>query len=420
MLGWEFPPFFAGGLGMVCYELTKALSKKDIKIDYIMAYSLGKNPHKFLNIFSADRFKVNSLNKNLNVNIEKIDTVLEPYGEYNNFKNYEDFLNSFGEILSYEEDSKKVNTKKLYGRDILHEVFLYAQRVKRLALKNDFDIIHSHDWTTLPAAIILKRITGKPFIAHVHITEYDKTGGYPGHPEIMKIEKWGWELADKIIAVSNFTKRRLVEQYGIDPNKIVVVHNGANEMSREINGENHSIKKTNKIVLFAGRVTLQKGPEYFIKAAKKVLEYEKNVKFIVAGTGDMLSRIIELSAEYGINQNIIFHGFYTRKEAELLFSMADVFVMPSVSEPFGIVPLEAVVKGTPTIISKQSGISEVLENSLKVDFWDTDEMAHKIICLLRYEPLKEEIKEKALIELDEKFNWDKTANKVIEVYKSLI
>ncbi len=405
MLGWEFPPLFAGGLGMVCYELTKALSKKGIEITYLMAYSMGRNPHNFLKIIFASSFGIDK-----KVTLKTIPTLAGAYMSPEEYKEiYEDFNINFG------QDGGR---KNLYGKDLFREIFLYAERAKKIARYLDFDVIHAHDWMTFPAAIAIAKITNKPFIAHVHNTIFDRYLGNASDLE-RDIEISGLKEADKVIAISNLVRNRIVYNYGIDPSKIVVIHNGANEMSGDGNYD-HLLKKDNKIVLFAGRVTAQKGPEYFLMAAKKVIEYEKNVKFLVAGGGDMLNRMIELAAHLGISKDVIFHGgFFTREEAEIYYSIADVFVMPSVSEPFGIVPLEAIVKGTPTIISKQSGISEVLQNTFKVDFWDTDKMAHLIISLLRYTPLHEEIKERALQELY-KFDWNVISNKVIEVYKEVL
>jgi len=413
MLGFEFPPFFAGGVGIVCYELMKALGKFDeLKVDYIMPYGPDE---KVL----SDKFKIRSANsKKLssmeNINIKKVEGAFYAYdGEHSYSQRMED-LKRYQKLFS-----KDKSIAQIYGENLIEEVFLYAQRVKELCKNDDFEIIHAHDWTTFPAAILLKQITGKPVVVHAHITEFDKTGGTGINTRVYDIERQGFLGADLIIAVSNFTKEKIVKNYGIDPQKIKVVHNGGISdhdcYCKKI--ENFDTKE--KIVLFAGRITLQKGPEYFIQAAKKVLEYEKNVKFIVAGTGDLLPRIIGLAAELGISDKVDFKGFYNRDEAEILFRSADVFVMPSVSEPFGIVPLEAISKGTPVIISKQSGISEVLEHSLKVDFWDIDELANKIIALLRYKELHMEISEKGFNEF-KNFDWEKPANKIVDIYKSLI
>ena len=410
MLGWEFPPFFAGGVGIVCYELTKALGKfEDLEIEYVMAYGpqdqkIGKN----IKLKSAANKKTQL--KNLSIN--KIDTLLYTY---DNPLSYEERLEK---LLELNENERKT-IKDIYGQNLLHEVFLYSQRILHLYKNEKFDVIHAHDWTTIPAALLLKKATGKPIIFHVHITELDKTGGMGGHDEVFKIEKLGFEKADILIAVSNFVKNRLVKDYGINPDKIQVVHNGGISDLRQSLVSTSTLLPGTRVVMFAGRMTLQKGPEYFLHAARRVLEHEPNTVFLMIGSGDMLPKMMTLANDLGIGRNVLFHGEYTRDEADNFFERADVFVMPSVSEPFGIVPLEAVSKGTPTIISNQSGISEVLINSLKVDFWDTDNMAHKIISLLRYNNLHEHMKTLAYSEL-QFFNWDRPANQIHDLYRRFL
>ena len=413
MLGWEFPPFFAGGVGIVCHELAKTLSKyKNLHITYVMPYGPKDN-----NVFN--NFKVTSANLKDEITKSKIKIVNVP----TTFIGYDSIESYSKRYLKWMKESelfgKDKTLKEIYGKNLLEEVYLYANRILALFANEEFDVIHAHDWTTIPAAILLKKITGKPIVLHVHITEFDKTGGAGGHEEIIKIEKEGFEKADILISVSDWIKNRLINNYGINSNKIKTIHNGGisdlvpSLIKEELN------KNNEKLILFAGRVTLQKGVEYFIRAAKKALEYQNNIKFIVAGTGDQLPKMIELAADLDIGKNILFYGFYSRQEAEKLFSIADVFVMPSVSEPFGIVPLEAVAKGTPTIISKQSGISEVLEHTFKVDFWDTDEIAHKMLALIRYPNLHENIRTNAHKDFD-KFSWEEPTRKIVEIYSNIV
>lgn len=424
MLGWEFPPFFAGGVGIVCYELTKVLSNySDLEIEYVMAY--GPEDKKLKNNFTVSSANKPFISKK-NVTISKINSTLYSYSDS------DDYLTRFTNILESQSGGSEIKSiKEIYGHNLIEEVYLYAQRVVGHyggdeELKNDnfndvdFDVIHAHDWTTIPAAIALKEKTGKPIIYHVHITELDKTGGEGGHPDVFKIEKEGFEKCDKLVCVSNFVKNRLINDYKVDESKIEIIYNGGitdMEKKLELSQEN-KILKDDKVVLFAGRMTLQKGPEYFLKAAKRALEFDKNIKFIMIGGGDMLSQIIELAVELGISKNVYFHGSYSREEADYFFSRADVFVMPSVSEPFGIVPLEAVAKGTPTIVSKQSGICEVLQSCFKVDFWDVEEMAHKILSLLTYTSLHSHMKELAFMELDG-FSWDKPGKEFYDLYHKL-
>lgn len=413
MLGWEFPPYFAGGVGIACYELTKVLSQlEDIEIEYVMAYGPErKDINNNMRISSANKVSP-QITK---VTITQIATTLYAYDSP---KFYEQ---RFQRILekSQKEEIPGKTVKEIYGKNIIEEVYLYAQRIAEHFKDKDFDVIHAHDWTTVPAALLLKKLTGKPVIFHVHITELDKTGGNGGWEKVFEIEKEGFEQSDKLIAVSNFIKNRLILNYNINENKIKVIHNGGISDLTPSLFNSSALLPQSKVVLFAGRMTLQKGPEYFLKAAQKVLEIDPTVNFVLIGNGDLLTRMIELSVDLGISKNVYFHGSYTRKEADEFFSRADVFVMPSVSEPFGIVPLEAVVKGTPTVISKQSGISEVLSNSLKVDFWDTHEMAHKILAFIKYPHLHGHIKENAFKELHQ-FDWRKPAQKCYQTYKEVL
>jgi len=427
MLGWEFPPFFAGGVGMVCYEIAKEISTRhnNLFIEYVMPIG-PKNKH-FSNNFNINSTfvsieEIKLISKKLgietnNFNLTKIQSNISFYDSFSSYEKRLELLKFnylFGENINLSLTRNKFN---LYGSNLLEEIYIFSQKVYEKYKNFDFDIIHAHDWTTILAGIRLKKETGKPFILHVHITEFDKNAGNYGDPRIIEIEKLGFNNADKIICVSEFTKNRLISNYGINENKITIIHNGGiSELKAEIKQKNN---KKEKIVLFTGRITQQKGVEYFIRTAKKVLQYYKNVKFVIAGTGDQLNSMIELSKELGIEEKIFFHGFYNRDEADMLFSKADVFVMPSVSEPFGIVPLEAVAKGTPTIISKQSGVSEVLNNCFKIDFWDINKMSEKIISLLKYESLNDEMRILANKEYSYLL-WNEPVNKMIKLYNSVI
>jgi glycosyltransferase involved in cell wall biosynthesis len=310
--------------------------------------------------------------------------------------------------------SRGGSAKPLYGPNLWLEVQRFAARARMIVENADFDVIHAHDWMTFPAAIEAKRISGKPLVVHMHNTIYDRYLGSGGEAE-KEVELAGMYHADKVIAISYFVKNRLVNDYHVPPEKIEVIHNAAIPMDEGSSYRNAVINADDKVVLYAGRVTVQKGPDYFVEAAKKVIEHYPKVKFILAGAGDMLPSMINRAAELGIARNFIFPGFYTREDAEKLFSMADVFVMPSVSEPFGLVPLEAMHKGTPTIISKQSGVCEVVKNALKVDFWDVDEIANKIVAVLNYTVLQEHLGHQGRIEI-RNLTWDSFANKCEQLY----
>ncbi|HHE36576.1 MAG TPA: glycosyltransferase family 1 protein [Candidatus Woesearchaeota archaeon] len=406
MLGWELPPFFAGGVGMVCYHLTRALCQQGVDIIYVMPFGPRMIRSDYMRILIADH-----LFPRMRFRLKEIDSLL---GAYETPESYDEEFRKYLASLSPRE-----RAKALYGPNVFQEAYLFARKVRLIAMQEDFDIIHAHDHWTFPAAIEAKKATGKPLVIHVHITEFDKTGGMSVNQRVYEIERAGMHAADLIIVVSNFIKQRLINSYGVPPDKIRVVHNAAEAMNTNVYHDASKIKETDKIVLFIGRITLQKGPDYFVEAAKKVLEKDPNVKFIMAGTGDMLPRIIERVAELGIADKFIFPGFVTREEVAKLNKIADVFVMPSVSEPFGIVPLEAMWQETPAIISKQSGVSEVLNHVLKVDFWDVNDIANKILAVLHYRNLHDQLKHHGLLEV-RSMTWEEPARKCIEIYKEVL
>ena len=419
MLGWEFPPFFAGGVGMVCYELVKAFAKRgDVDITYIMPYGPKDLNTNYVKLLVADNIVPNS---KITLKIRKISSLLGSYMSPEEYTQQLKQLQTKRELQTIDSDTElsKDNTHALYGANIIAEAYRFAEKVRLIAQEEEFDVIHAHDWTTFPAAIAVKELTGKPLIVHIHITEFNKSGGHHANPQVYAIEQEGMRKADAVIAISNLIKNMCVEKYFIDPSKIHVIHNANIEMDPIDHNYNFPIRKHNQIVLFAGRVTLQKGADYFVEAARKVCTVRNDVKFIMAGAGDMLQRMIDRVGHLGLADKFIFHGFYSREDAEKFFSMADVFVMPSVSEPFGVVPLEAMSKGTPAIISKQSGVSEILNNVLKVDFWDVDELANKIIALLNYKALHTELRDKGLKEV-QGITWDVPAAKCVDLYNKLL
>ncbi len=367
MIGWEYPPFKAGGLGTHCYGLTRSLADKNVKVDFYMP----KTKH------SAG----NSGKKNL---------VIKEVGET--------------EIFPYD----RPEDKELAGQ-FFESVYRYNDLVVE-KVKGNYDLIHCHDWLTMKAGVALKEKLGIPLVLSVHSTEYDRSGWICPNDWFINIEREGMEKADRIIAVSHFTKGVIVDKYGINPDKISVVHNAVYPIGE---GEKQ------EIVLFLGRLTIQKGAEFFLRAAKKVLEYEPDSRFVVAGTGDMLPRLINQAVDMGISSKVIFTGLLTEEEVRHIYRISNVYVMPSVSEPFGITALEAVSAGTPTIASKTAGFSEAFQNCLRVDFWDTDEMANKIISLLRYDPLHKTLATEGKRELD-LFTWDRVAEKTIDVYNRVM
>ena len=396
MFGWEFPPFNSGGLGTACYGITKALSEKGIEINFVLPKNY-KIDEDFLNVISTRLPKIK---------IKEIDSLLVSYTTSENYRR---------RFLELTEGNIECN----YCDDLIEEVYRYSKIAAEIAAEIDHDIIHVHDWMTFPAGIEAQKVSRKPFIAHVHSTEYDRSGGHGLNPYVYKIEKNGINYADNIIAVSNLTKNKITNGYNENGEKIEVVHNAIN-ISDFAGGKDHSHNfKNYKIVLFLGRLTLHKGPDYFLNAAKKVLEKNNEVLFIISGSGDMDYQIIEQAANLGISDKVLFTGFLRGKQLRQIYRMADLYVMPSVSEPFGITSLESLASGTPVMISKQSGASEILNHCLKVDFWDTDEMANKILAVVNHKELKTCLSDNGQNEVSN-FKWNKVADKIINIYNKLI
>ncbi len=400
MFGWEFPPHFSGGLGIVCYELTKALSALGVRTLYVMPTGPRNLKADFVDLLIAS-----NLFQDRNVQVQGLNVLLTPYVTSQKYS-------------AWRESITLPEKKEVYSKDLFLEVQRFAQLAREIAKTRRFDLIHAHDWPTFPAAIAAKEVSGKPLIVHIHATEFDRSGGLGVNPYVYQVEREGMLRADVVITVSEKIKNTCTYKYGVEPEKIRVVHNAVrkDEVGRRFTS---LIKRNDKVVLFLGRVTLQKGPDYFIEAARKVLDVDKNVKFVMAGTGDMLPRMIERVAELGMGKHFIFPGFVNREEAAKLYQLADVFVMPSVSEPFGITPLEAMVHETPVIISKQSGVAEVIHNCLKIDFWDVDELAEKILAVLHFKELHRTLKKHARTEV-ETLDWSKPAEKCLAIYREVL
>ena len=398
MFGWEFPPFNSGGLGTACYGLTKGLAKKGVEIAFVLPRKLDIDVDFLKMVYpSGDKFE-----KTHNY---LVNSLLMPYLTQKTYKE------------RYSIHGVK-ELPPLYGSTLFEEVERYELIGEQIARQEKFDIIHAHDWLTFKAALAAKRISGKYLIVHVHATEFDRTGGNGVNQMVYEIEKRGMEEADMVIAVSNYTKQMIIDKYSIPGSKIRVVHNGIDYESKALR-KMHALKKNNKIVLFLGRITIQKGPDYFIYAAKKILKYCPNVVFVIAGSGDMDRFIINKVAEMNLADKVIFTGFLRGEELKKAYEMADVYVMPSVSEPFGITPLEALMHETPVVMSKQSGVSEVVKNCLKIDFWDVDEMANKITAILNYPALSKTLKENGVEEVKH-ISWDRSAEKCNDIYSEVL
>ena len=423
MFGWEFPPVVSGGLGTACYGITKALTDLGNPVLFVMPRIELSRPFPLLTLISAsdilnaasetkgpfaqDSLLPSSSNPPLLPPYLRGPIILSPYlkagqsgGGHQGRRDWpaESYL-AAGEN---------------YGVDLFAEVRRYGEAGGLIAARETFDVIHGHDWMTVPSCFAACQASGKPFILHIHSLEYDRSGEEINEG-IFELERFGMKAADKIIAVSHYTKKMIVSRYGIAPGKIFVVYNA---MSQREAGETHRTLRTgdDKVVLFMGRITFQKGPDYFIDAAARVLKEMPEVTFIMAGSGDMMPRMVERVAELKIGKRVHFTGFLQGSQVEEAMALADLYVMPSVSEPFGLAPLEAMMYDVPVIISRQSGVSEVLKHALKVDFWDVDDMANKMIAVLKYPPLAGELVERAREEL-KKLRWEKAALKIMEVYK---
>jgi glycosyltransferase involved in cell wall biosynthesis len=405
MLGWELPPFHSGGLGVACEGLTKSLADIGVEIDFILPKIYGGN-YNWMNVLDASKQIFGSEQDEYCLKMAKMNKC--------------SLVNGYQGFSIKSEYSKMCTTCLFdYDNSALPNVHLYIKGVKALCEKLDYDIIHAHDWMTYQAGVTARSVAkrkGKnaPLLVQVHATEIDRHDG----KYIYDTEKRGLVAADRIVAVSNYTKKIISENYDINQKKIDVVHNGINP--REITEYPlNPIKKHFKIVLYLGRITYQKGPDYFLKVAKKVIEQYPKVKFMMVGPGDMQKKIIEEGARQGLTGKLLFTSWLANADQDMAYQMADVFVMPSVSEPFGIVPLEAIQNNTPVIISKNSGISEVLDSSIKVDFWDIDKTAEEIIKVLKNKEYAKKLVNNSKEEI-KKLTWEKSAKEMNEVYKKTL
>lgn len=465
MLGWEFPPFIAGGLGVACYGLTKALDRLGHEVIFILPRPVDRSHSSHIRLLSpggrpgprpvrrASR-PVHEASGEAAAAAAEIGAEPDYSGEFEHAE-FRGVQASFGSpypvstpeglALAAAVDPiagapggmtgagpegrapsgargegampAALQNGAHYGGDLVGDAERYARLVVAMSRRESFDVIHAHDWLTYPAGIALAKATGRPLVVHVHSTEFDRSGEHI-HQQLYDIERRGMHAADRVIAVSGYTRAICVSRYGVPAGKVEVVYNGI-DRDNDAPPASPDLEAQDKIVLFLGRITMQKGPEYFIAAAQRVLEKVQNVKFVVAGSGDMTTRMIELAARMGIGHRVLFTGFLRGRDVERVFKMADCFVMPSVSEPFGIAALEAVHHDVPVILSKQSGVSEVLTHVLKVDFWDVDEMANKIVAVLRHPPLSQTLRHHGPVEL-RWLTWDGAAERCVQTYARAI
>lgn len=422
MFGWEFPPHIAGGLGTACYGLTKGLAHHNIEVLFVMPKASNDEDQSFVQIINASSVDVDPRNAHLTifenqVSFIEVNSQLVPYIGMNEYYKIVDQLES-GVMETSEStgEKRRYTFSGKYNENLMNEVEEYAIVAAEIASKYDFDIIHAHDWLTYKAGIAAKKMSGKPLVVHMHATEYDRSGEHRINDLVYGIEKYGMSEADAVCAVSDLTRRIVIEKYGIRADKVFTLHNAVEPSNKNVKREKFVQEK---IVTFLGRVTFQKGPEYFIESAKKVLEKDPNVRFVLAGDGDLMPKVIEHVAELGISDRFHFTGFLRGNDIDTMFGMSDVYVMPSISEPFGISPLEAMSASVPVVISKQSGVAEVLTHAIKVDFWDVDAMADAIYGILHYPALANFFAIKGKEDVDS-LKWDNVAGKLIGIYNNLI
>ncbi|MDO5483297.1 MAG: glycosyltransferase family 4 protein [Desulfovibrionaceae bacterium] len=433
MFGWEFPPHISGGLGTACYGMTQALAKKGAEIIFVLPRVGEGEPNGFLKIRPASGTPITTTMQERmshagediwqeNIRYRAVGSLLFPYMTPETYEEslrwmhrahsdgHEEFRHWSGVPFTWQ-------LKGGYGPDLMSEVSRYSQLAGAIAMDETFDVIHAHDWMTYPAGMLAKALTGKPLVVHIHATEYDRSGENV-NTIVAGIERAGLLAADKVVAVSRLTRKVVIERYGVPPEKVVVVYNAVARHEVERHYEIPPRIRHEKRVLFLGRVTFQKGPEYFMEAARLVLEKIPNARFFMAGSGDMLPQLIRRAGQLRIGNRFHFAGFLRGEQVDRMFALSDLYVMPSVSEPFGITPLEAMLYDVPVLLSRQSGVSEVLEHALKADFWDTRDMADKICAVLRYPRLAQELVRNCREEM-KSIRWENAADELMIVYRNV-
>ena len=413
MFGWEFPPHILGGLGTASYGLTKGMyDNGDMDITFVIPKPWGDEERSFARIVGANSVPVAWRDVSYDYVQSRIGNVMDP-------QLYFDLRDHIYADFNYmgTNDLGCIEFSGRYPDNLLEEINNYSIMAGVIARTVDFDVIHSHDWLTYPAGIHAKQVTGKPLVIHVHATDFDRSRGNV-NPTVFSIEKDGMNNADHIITVSNLTRQTVIEKYGINPEKVTTVHNAVEPLSEEIRSIKMQ-KGKDKVVTFLGRITMQKGPEYFVEAASRVLAKTHNVRFVMAGSGDMMEKMIRLAADRDIADRFHFTGFLKGRQVYEMLAASDVYIMPSVSEPFGISPLEAMQMGVPSIISKQSGCAEILENVIKVDYWDINALADSIYAIIKNPALYNHLRDQGLAEIDT-IQWKKAGAKVIDIYHKVI
>ena len=467
MLGWEFPPHISGGLGTACYGMTRGLNEIGVDVSFVLPTAVPIAPAEGSHVKLCGPNTVDpdptalapaapvppvvdataaAIEGMAHVAMHRVPALLQAYGTA---AGYEEVMASLTpeqqeqvqqviEAMRVQEDSQgepasgqqpanepvvptgsfEKGKGSHYAGDLMRQVRRYASLAVEVARTETFDVIHAHDWMTFPAGLAVAAASGKPLVVHVHSTEFDRAGNNVNR-EVYEIERSGMQGADRVVCVSYLTRNVAAERYDVPADKLEVVYNAVDLPTNSDALAMTPIRQHEKLVLFLGRVTMQKGPEYFLQAAKKVTEKFTDVRFVLAGSGDMIAQCVRQVAELKLGRYVTFTGFLRGDDVARIFKMADLYVMPSVSEPFGIAPLEALSHNVPVIISKQSGVSEVLTHVLKVDFWDVEEMANKILAVLRHPPLQRTLRHHGAIEL-RKFSWRDSAVKLRKIYAALV
>lgn len=422
MFGWEFPPHISGGLGTACQGIVKGLIHHDVDVLMVIPKAYGDEGTERFRLLSAENVPVSSSGLYTQKLKEKlsffeINSPVLPYIHPEEYEQYIKSLSSKPNPVSGDPRAVSYRFSGKYGTGLMTEVWNYALVAGELARTNDFDIIHAHDWLSFPAAILAKTISNKPLIVHMHSTEFDRAGESVNQ-QIYEMERQAMESADQVIAVSGFTKQIIVDKYHIHPSKVIPIHNAV-EPLQEVPAMKNGKKSREKIISYLGRVTFQKGPEYFIEAASKVLKKDNRFRFVMAGNGNLLNKMIEMAARMRISKRFHFTGFLKGAQVGRLLSMSDAYVMPSVSEPFGISPLEAMQRRIPSIISKQSGVQEILKNVIKVDFWDTDALANAIYGIGTYRGVSSTLSAGGMTEV-QSLSWNDQSMKMKKVYQQFV
>lgn len=423
MFGWEFPPHITGGLGTACYGMTKGLLKQGAEVFFVVPKAYGDEDQRAVRLVNAsdvaiDVHDAEFMEFTKNLTYMEIGSNLVPYLDPEEFKKLSSESQTERAMRQKSVFSRKYEFSGKYGQSLMEEITRYALVAGAIASQYEFDVIHAHDWLTYYAGIAAQKVSGKPLVAHIHATEFDRTGENV-NSIIYDIERTGMMAADRVIAVSNLTRKVVIEKYGITADKVFTVHNAIEPVEKPESVLNTKKAVKEKVVTFLGRITFQKGPEYFIETAHRILQRDRNVRFIMAGSGDMLNKMIRRVAQLKIADRFHFTGFLKGEDVDRMFALSDVFVMPSVSEPFGLVPLEAMRTNVPVIVSKQSGVAEVLKHAIKVDFWDVHGTADAIWGLLHYKGLTDTFIKYGKDEVDS-LKWEHAAVKIMDVYRDAV